>query len=1037
MPIDHSEMTAILGSLKKFATASLHSALFALALFLGERLLAEPTVDPGWLVTTWQAPDGLPNNNVEAITQTADGHLWLALPDAVARFDGVRFERFAPEDIGTPVGHRIRSMIRTQDDALWVVVDRDGIIRLKDGHMDVYAPAMPGRIDSISEDGEGAVWAAFSSAEFLRIKEGQVKLFSAAEGLAAGTRGSFATDTEGRIWFARGTQVGIYRDGRFQTIWRAPVAATRLARASAGGVWVSAGFRLIRLEATGAVHECGLLQPPTAAGEIAVMLEDRSGGLWLGSTTSGLVRYDGRRFENVPVSDREVRAIYEDQEGNIWVGTAGGGLNRIRQRGITIETIGANPGQDGIQALCEDSSGKLWGATSNGRLVEHTAEGWQTANARTMSAVAQAMTIASGPDGTLWIGTSTHQLHAWRDGRLKTWQADSGLMARTVRILCVAQNGDVWLGGEGPAGVQRLRDGQFTSLKLPVSVFHIHVIVEDAAGEIWIAADRATLLRVRGDEVIDESGRIAATTKSIRSLCFDENGNLWLGLGGEGVGCLRNGRFAVIRADRGLYEENVSQIVSDGRGWIWFGCDRGLFKVRQRELEAVVDGRASSVQSIFYGKDQGLPPLQAAYGTWPAAMRSRDGRLWVPMRSGVATIFPDRLRNGALPLPVVMKEVDVDDVAIASYDGPMPIAPRIAGGRANLQKAPAAKLEIPPGHRRLTFAFTALSMSAPESVQFRYRIVGFDENWSPPTTERQATYPRLDAGDYRFEAIARNSDGIWNKTGPAVVFMVRPFIWQTWWFRLLALTLFTGFVAAIVRYVSFRRLQANLRVLKEQAALDKERARIARDIHDDVGGRLTRIMLLTGLALRERKDPEKASARVGEIAVSARQVIKSLDETVWAINPRNDTLPDLVNYVGQFAVEFLRTADLACQVELPDHPPRRKVSAEARHNLFLAVKEALNNVVRHAGRCEVRVQIKVDSETLRITVTDDGAGFVAAANAPGADGLRNMHQRLEEIGGYCAVESSPGKGTLVSFVYPWPKDSGVIAGTTKADPSDR
>jgi signal transduction histidine kinase len=179
-------------------------------------------------------------------------------------------------------------------------------------------------------------------------------------------------------------------------------------------------------------------------------------------------------------------------------------------------------------------------------------------------------------------------------------------------------------------------------------------------------------------------------------------------------------------------------------------------------------------------------------------------------------------------------------------------------------------------------------------------------------------------------------------------------------------------------------------------------------------------MLLTGLALRERKDPEKTSARVGEIAASARQVIKSLDETVWAINPRNDTLPDLVNYVGQFAVEFMRTADLPCQVELPDHPPRRRVSAEARHNLFLAVKEALNNIVRHAGRCEVRVQIKPDPDALRIVISDNGVGFGGKAGGPEADGLRNMQQRLAELGGRCEVDSHPGAGTRITFVYTWP-----------------
>jgi signal transduction histidine kinase len=266
---------------------------------------------------------------------------------------------------------------------------------------------------------------------------------------------------------------------------------------------------------------------------------------------------------------------------------------------------------------------------------------------------------------------------------------------------------------------------------------------------------------------------------------------------------------------------------------------------------------------------------------------------------------------------------------------------------------------------------------------------------------------------------ACNSDGVWSETGSTLAFTVAPFFWQTWWFRGAAMLAFTLAVIGIVRYVSFRRLRSKLQMLEHQAELDRERARIARDLHDDLGTRLTKIVLLSGLARRDISIPERAGEHVEKISTAARQVIKSLDEAVWSVNPRNDNLPHLISYVGQFAVEFLQTADIRCRADLPEHPPRHGVPAKTRHNLFLAVKEALNNIVRHSNAKEVRLHVAADEEILRVTLEDDGQGIGKLEHNGCADGLQNMRKRMEEIGGEFKFESTPGNGTRISFVCPW------------------
>jgi len=202
--------------------------------------------------------------------------------------------------------------------------------------------------------------------------------------------------------------------------------------------------------------------------------------------------------------------------------------------------------------------------------------------------------------------------------------------------------------------------------------------------------------------------------------------------------------------------------------------------------------------------------------------------------------------------------------------------------------------------------------------------------------------------------------------------------------------------------------------------LDKERARIAKDLHDDLGASMTQMTLLLELAVQHRREPDAVIGRVQDGLQAAREAIKSLDAAVWAVNPANNTLPELIAYIGQFGMEFLQQAKIRCDLDLPDHPPERPVSAELRHNLFLIVKEALNNVVRHAHASEVRLRIAVTDAALNVLVADNGCGIERMPDDALADGLRNMRQRAEQLNAQFQLESTPGAGTRIAVQYPWP-----------------
>ena len=700
--------------------------------------------------------------------------------------------------------------------------------------------------------------------------------------------------------------------------------------------------------------------------------------------------------------------LTEDREGNLWVGTSGGGLNRVQPRTVHIEGHETGLPFEAVQALCETPDGRLFGVTQEGLVVRRTDGRWHNAFSVADGFNAEASCIAADASGAVWIGTRNHRLYCWRDGRLSSWGSTEGLRAPLIRTLLPTKQGDLWIGGGRPAALQRFRDGTFQDFAMPSGIDSVWTLVEDPSAHVWIGGSNGSLLQVTAQgEMRNETALTDAPASTIRALHATPDGTVWISYEEGGGGRLKAGGFRRITSREGLGADQLRLILSDRQGWLWFVAVTAVFKVRQSELDDVAEGRAPRVHPVRFGREQGLHVI---LGGAVGAIASRDSRLWLPLATSLAIFYPARQRHDPTPPPVLLTRLTVDEEVLGSYGGLLP-APQG-------EKLDRVALRLRPDHRRIEFNFTAPSFTAPENVRFRYRLEGIDDRWIEAGARRNASYSRLPAAGYRFRVLACNSDGVWNDAGATLAFSVAPFWWETWWFRGAMFTLFTGGVFASTRYISFRRLQQRLRAAERQAAIEGERARIARDIHDDLGGRLTKIVLLSGLAARNHTEADVAAGRMREISETARQLIKSLDETVWTVDPTNDTLPHLVSYVGQLAANFLQSAEIACRLELPDQPPPIPVGAEIRHNLILALKEALTNVVRHAKAREVRLRVELGATALVFTLEDNGIGFTPGSAVNGADGLGNMRQRMEKIGGTFVLESQPGRGTRISFQIP-------------------
>ena len=1005
-----------------------HSACQALGGALTALVLSfTPTIscraaDSPWFARHWDAEEGLPNNTVAGLAQTADGYLWLGTPSGLVRFDGVRFEDFSPTNFIAPPNRGTIVMLHGRDDALWLALDRGAVVRLQAGTVQAFTEGLPDSIpNGLAQDAQGDLWVAYRGGPVYHIKDGRVSACTSKDGLPEGADiCALSCASNGQVWFAKAGQIGILRNGTFETTRRLDPLPAQLAAARAGGVWLCLGFRLFRVEENGQFKDLGEFHAERGGTVATVMLEDHESSIWIGTSFSGLFRYsDESGFETIPTTHQEILSLAEDREGNLWVGTAGGGLNRIRRRAITLEGSEEGLPFAAVPSICEDASGNLWAAAQNGVLVRRAGGKWSSL-APTNDWPVDATCVAADAQGSLWIGTRLHGLYCWREGRFVTWGNPAEIRGRTIHTLLVSKAGDLWIGEESPPAIQRLRGGQLRTFVAPRDSRIIRAMAEDAAGNIWAGTSKGILLRITGDQLAEVKLRPSGELASIRCFCATPDGTLWIGYAGWGVGRVKDGHYAEVHAEQGLYDNYISHIVDDSHGWLWFGANRGIFKVRQQDMVDVAEGRSPRIRSIHYGRSEGLPSLQGTFGESPDVLRSRDGRLWIPMRTALAVVDPGGLGENLKPPPVLLTRVTIDERAIASYGGVLPVSANRSDAALPLGLADA-RLRLPPEHRRLEFDFTALSFAAPENVQFRHRLEGFDDDWVEAGPQRTAAYPRLPAGNYVFRVTACRSDGVWNQGGATLSLVVTPFLWQTWWFRSAALAAFTLAIIAIVRYVSFRRLHERLRLLEQQAALHKERARIAKDIHDDLGANLTQIALLGELAQQDRGEPEKAAERSGKISSTARQAIKSLDEIVWAVNPRNDTLAHLLDYSGQFALDYLRLAGIRCRLDFPEQTPARDLSTDLRHNVFLVVKEAIHNIVKHSRATEAWVRATVSDQALDMVVEDNGCGFERAPDDAVSDGLRNMRQRLAEVGGECRIESRPGQGTKVALRLPWPK----------------
>jgi signal transduction histidine kinase len=410
------------------------------------------------------------------------------------------------------------------------------------------------------------------------------------------------------------------------------------------------------------------------------------------------------------------------------------------------------------------------------------------------------------------------------------------------------------------------------------------------------------------------------------------------------------------------------------------------------ELIAAAHARSGRVNCRPFGRNEGVHGLSASMNFRPGAMKTPDGRLWFATAQGVVSIDPSRMARELPPVPVLIEEVRVNGVP--QQTGPT--------------------LRVSAGAQRVDFRFAALSYTAPESVALRHRLDGIDREWVETSRDRRASYASLPAGSYRLRVTASNSAGQWNKTETTLVIVVVPAWWETLAFRIVLSVVAAALIALIARHLARRGLQRRFQRLERENALEKERSRIARDLHDDLGASLTEVSLIAE-ALTETGPPEMAT-QLQRLASRTRRLSTDLSSIIWTMNTTNTTLDRFAAFVRRYAERLFRYTTTRCLVTGVDGIPAIPVEPHLQHQLLAVTKEALNNILRHAHATETQIDLRCDGTTFEISIRDNGVGFnpEAAAEAAG-NGLRNMRSRAADLRGELEIAASPGGGTILTL----------------------
>ncbi|WP_229202022.1 sensor histidine kinase [Pseudoduganella aquatica] len=951
--------------------------------------------------SAWGALQGAPVD-VLKFAQGKDGWLWIATATGLFRYDGARFER-----TGSVYGHPLPSsnvlgLAVTGDGAVWVGYRLGGVSVFRKGGTRTYTEAdgLPaGAVFHIEAAPDGAMWVG--------TRDGAARLAPGADRFEPmGANVNLPTRRVYQILFARdgtqwmGTMYGAYfrrpGESRFSHAWPRTML-TSMDEGPDGSIWAvdtEANYYRVRTSEPAP----GESIKPEEKG--ISMRFGRDGGMWL-LQPDGVERKLQPSGPSVPaqrltqqngISGPLPQSTFQDREGNLWIGTSTG-LDRLRPNRLKILQV---EGQFDHPGLLPGPDGDVWIGDYVGDVRSFTAEGMKKVELKAMLSASH-----WAPDGVLWLGNEKGLHRRAPDGSMTQLAPPDGVAGLDPQALQQDRSGALWASFSGGGlfkrvGGQWIREGGLRGFPKELTT----AMAMDGQGTLWFGHARNSISLVaerQQDGAVRRLGAEQGLELGTVLQLYRDGELMWAG-GEDGVALYRAGRFAALRGERGETFRGVSGIVRLPGGDLWLHGADGLYHVDAASVAAWLNQPDQAVRFERFDALDGLQGHAAQLRPVPSLIRGPDGLLWLATSGAIATLDPAHIRRNPLPPPVQVHTLVADGVRYAT-DG-----------------AGSAPVRLPQGSKSLQIAFTALSLSMPERVRFRYRLAGVDDGWQEPVGRREAYYTNLAPGNYRFEVTAANEDGVWNKDGAALEIHIPPGFLQTPWFKLL-LALGAGLLLYGAYVLRIRNLTQRMKErLQERLA---ERSRIARSLHDTLLQSVQGLIMsfhahahLLPQGTRERERLDQTLNLADQLLVEGRDQIMDLRASA---SP--EELGLALEQFGKGLAEH-RAHRFEARVSEKCRPLQLRVHDE----IYAIAREALFNASRYAEAANIVLELDYAPQALTLRVRDDGRGLdedvAKAGHRPGHWGLVGMRERAASIGAALRIDSSPGGGTVIEVTVP-------------------
>lgn len=966
----------------------------------------------------WSTEQGLPYKTVRGVWQTRDGYLWAATSDGLARFDGVRFTVYNTANSPNLKTNRLEYLAETVDGSLWISGEGGGLFRLHQGKFSSVsiADGLPGdAVFSLYADPH-ANRLTILTHKGIAVWEDE-KIVSVEPLPAPHHRYTTLLDNTG-AFCVKENDVVRRRTARGIVEYKLPgdepeTVLAQVYEDRAGAVWISS-FHLPRPgksklyvfknnQITVFDERDGL---PNAF--MQKILEDRQGNVWMASgkfEEGGLVKFENGKLRSFTKEDGfvgvGVLSLIEDREGAIWAGISDNGLARISSQFIvnfTKEKSGLST--NNIYPLYEDADGTIWsgawryGSERIGGVDKFEGGGFKNFAGENQITSLAPTALFKDREGILWIG-ALGGLMRYKDKEFVSYTPANGFPHGSVNAIVQTRDSTHWIATE--EGLTRLRDDRFTDFTVADGLPHADLrnLYEARDGTLWIASMGG--LGSYRDGVFTKYPEVPAV--QFRAIYEDADGTLWFGSYDAGIFRYKNGEFKAVTIQDGLFDNGAFQILEDDFGRFWISSNRGIYRVARRDLNDFADGNLQNVTSIGYGVKDGMADAECNGGRAPAGFKSKkDGTLWFPTQKGIAVVNPKVLPVNPQPPSVAIENCLIDG-----------------------KEADCGNIKILPENESLEIKYTGLSFNKPEQIKFKYRLEGLNENWVDAGRRRRAYFTHLPPGEYAFKVSAANAEGIWNETGASLKISIKPPFYQTFWFGAVCVLviggiLFFGYRRRIETLEAKRTAQEEFsRQLMESQ--EKERQRIAAELHDGLGQDLLIIKNWAMLGLKNGTDSRR---QLSEISETASAAIDEVREIAYNLRPFHLDELGLTKAVESMLdrISKVSTIEFSWETDSVDgFFPR-----DAEINFYRIVQECVNNIVKHSGAARACVKIERDAEGLQILIEDDGRGFdtisMASKRASQSGfGLAGINERVRILGGKLSINSAAGEGTSVKLTF--------------------